>query len=90
MHIVILKMYFSECNFVRHQLRDVFRKKKRYYVGKIPTWADPLPQYGNFFDKIPFFSEDVPKRKNLKKSRLLMTKPPPQGPKGAKLGSRNF
>ena len=29
-------------------IRDVFRKK-RYYVGKIPTWADPPPplQYGN-------------------------------------------
>ena len=25
------------------QLRDVFRNKKRYYVGIIPTWADPPP-----------------------------------------------
>ena len=38
-------------------LRDVFRNKKRDYVGIIPTWADPppLPPYGNFFDEMPFF-----------------------------------
>ena len=28
---------------------------KKFPRGKTP------PQYGNFFDKIPFFSEDVPK-----------------------------
>ena len=31
---------------------------------KFPRGQTP-PQYGNFFDEIPFFSEDVPKQKNL-------------------------
>ena len=65
--VIIMKVLHSGPDFLKI-LRNVFRKK-RYYVGKIPTWEDPpppLPQYGNFFDEIPFFSEDVPKQKILK------------------------
>ena len=35
---------------------------EKFPRGKTP----PLPQYGNFFDEMPFFSEDVPKQKNFK------------------------
>ena len=46
-------------------VRDVFRNKKRYYVGKIPTLADPpSPSMGIFSTKCRFFSEDVQKQKN--------------------------
>ena len=41
-------------------VRNVFRKK-RYYVGKIPTWADP--------------SEDVTKRKNFKIVKYVFLAP---------------
>ena len=48
-------------------IRNVFRKK-RYYVGIFPTWADPPPppQYGNAHVKnIVFFL------KKLKKKHVL-------------------
>ena len=52
------------CN--RALLRDLFRKK-RYYVGKIPTWADPPPppSMGTFSTKYRFFWR-CPKTKKLK------------------------
>ena len=64
-----VRMFLEYLNNVKHFLlkkekaHKAHLQKKRYYVGKIPTWEDPppFPQYGNFFDKIPFFSEDVPK-----------------------------
>ena len=44
-----------------------YQRKKRYYVGKIPKWADPpSPSMGIFSTKYRFFSEDVPKRKFFK------------------------
>ena len=44
-------------------LRDAFRNKNGIMWEKFPRGQTPppLPQYGNFFDEIPFFSEDVPK-----------------------------
>ena len=42
---------------VQCDVRDVFRKK-RYYVGKIPPWADPPPHppsMGIFSTKSRFF-----------------------------------
>ena len=49
-------------------LRDVFRTKNGIMWEKFPRGKTPppLPQYGNFFDEMPFFSEDVPKQKNFK------------------------
>ena len=63
----LLRLTHSVSHFI-NRLRDVFRKKtvlcgKNSHVGRPPP---PPPQYGNFFDKLPFFSEYVPKRKNLK------------------------
>ena len=44
-------------------IRDAFRNKNGIMWEKFPRGQTPppLPQYGNFFDEIPFFSEDVPK-----------------------------
>ena len=42
-------------------VRDAFRIKNGIKWEKFPRGKTPLPQYGNFFDEIPFFSEDVPK-----------------------------
>ena len=48
-------------------VRDAFRIKNGIKWEKFPPGkAPPLPQYGNFFDEIPFFSEDVPKPKIFK------------------------
>ena len=49
-------------------LRDVFRKK-RYYVGKIPTWEDPPPPpVWEFFRRnTVFFLKMSQSEKNKKK-----------------------
>ena len=51
-------------------LQDDFGMQKKLGKTNINKWEwvrpPPLPQYGNFFDEMPFFSEDVPKQKNFK------------------------
>jgi len=50
-------LMWSTVNLHSTNPKGRLQNKKRYYVGIIPTWEDPppLPQYGNFFDEIPFF-----------------------------------
>ena len=52
--VIIMKVLHSGPDFLKI-LRNVFRKK-RYYVGKIPTWEDPpSPSMGIFSTKYRFF-----------------------------------
>ena len=57
-------------------------EKKRDYVGKIPKWRTPSPQFGNFHIFLPFFLPFY-KPVNWKKKRKIWSgfrpDPPPLG-----------
>ena len=38
-----------------HKVVGTWSEKKRDYVGKIPKWRTPSPQFGNFHIFLPFF-----------------------------------